>query len=249
MSLRLLYLIVIQIFGWLRLRVLLTRQRNRRFSSLNSGMPRLSRPPGASSRSKTVSACPARVGCWAAAIAAGREPITATRRRRRVQRHNPSRRVRPVDDLHLDLLDRDGIGVDPEHAGGFARRWAKPPGELGEVARGVQPVGGIPPFAPPDQVVHSGSGSAAGRRCGRTGCRSACTGLPAAPGGWARTARTPRASPQPDLGRAAGRGLARRGQEALRIGHRPHPCAAAMTASLTSRPSRSACEAADSTRL
>ena len=37
-----------------------------------------------------------------------------------------------------------------EHTGGFARRWAKPPGELRKVVGGVQPVGGITPVVPPD---------------------------------------------------------------------------------------------------
>ena len=37
-------------------------------------------PPRRSSRSKTVTSCPARVSCWAAASPAGPDPTTATRR-------------------------------------------------------------------------------------------------------------------------------------------------------------------------
>ena len=59
----------------------------------------------------------------------------------------------PVDDLHLDLLDRHRVGVDAEHAGGLARRRAEPAGELGEVVGRVQPLGRGPPVAAPDQVV------------------------------------------------------------------------------------------------
>ena len=59
-------------------RIWSSRRSRCRFSSLNAGMPYRSRPPGASSRSKTVTACPALVSCWAAASPAGPEPITAT---------------------------------------------------------------------------------------------------------------------------------------------------------------------------
>src|SRR5579864_1384242 len=59
-------------------RIWASRRSRCRFSSLNWGMPNRSRPPGASSRSKTVTACPALVSCWAAASPAGPEPITVT---------------------------------------------------------------------------------------------------------------------------------------------------------------------------
>ena len=59
-------------------RIWSSRRSRCRFSILNSGMPYRSRPPGASSRSKTVTACPALVSCWAAASPAGPEPTTAT---------------------------------------------------------------------------------------------------------------------------------------------------------------------------
>ena len=48
------------------------------FGILKSGMPYRSRPPRRSSRSKTVTAWPARVSCCAAASPAGPDPTTAT---------------------------------------------------------------------------------------------------------------------------------------------------------------------------
>src|SRR6266568_653228 len=51
-----------------------------RFSSLKSGMPYRISPPSSSSRSYTVTACPARASCCAAASPAGPEPTTATDR-------------------------------------------------------------------------------------------------------------------------------------------------------------------------
>ena len=59
----------------------------------------------------------------------------------------------PLDDRHLDLLDRDRVGVDGEHAGGFARRRADPAGELGEVVRRVQPLARVAPVATGDELV------------------------------------------------------------------------------------------------
>src|SRR6476661_245471 len=49
-----------------------------RFSILNSGMPYRRSPPMRSARSNTVTMCPARVSCCAAARPAGPEPTTAT---------------------------------------------------------------------------------------------------------------------------------------------------------------------------
>ena len=56
-----------------------------RFSILKSGTPKRSSPPPASSRSKTVTRCPARLSCCAAASPAGPEPTTATERPVRVR--------------------------------------------------------------------------------------------------------------------------------------------------------------------
>ena len=49
-----------------------------RLSSFMFGMPYISRPPGRSSRSSTVTSWPARFSCCAAVSPAGPEPITAT---------------------------------------------------------------------------------------------------------------------------------------------------------------------------
>ncbi len=58
-----------------------------------------------------------------------------------------------VDDLDLDLLDGHRVGVDAQHAGRLARRRAQPAGELREVVGGVQPLDGVVPAVPVDQVV------------------------------------------------------------------------------------------------
>ena len=85
------------------------------FSSLASGTPNRSSPPGPSSRSKTVTEWPLWLSSAATASPAGPEPITATvlpvRRVRRVGR-DPPFRVGALDDRQLDLLDRHRIVVD-----------------------------------------------------------------------------------------------------------------------------------------
>ena len=81
--------------------------------------------------------------CCAAASPAGPEPTTATRLPVFVSATTgatPALFPRAVDDLDLDLLDRDRRLVDAEHARGFARRRAQPAGELGEVVGRVQPL-------------------------------------------------------------------------------------------------------------
>ena len=132
-----------------------TRRSMYHFSSLKSGTPKRSRPPGVSSRSSTTTSWPARASCWAAARPAGPEPTTATLRpsgARRVRR-DPALLPRALDDRQLDLLDRDGVVVDGQHAGRLARRRADQPGELGEVVRRVQLVDRVAPAALVDQVV------------------------------------------------------------------------------------------------
>ena len=47
------------------------------FSILKSGIPYRNNPPTFSSRSKTVTVCPALLSCWAAANPAGPDPTTA----------------------------------------------------------------------------------------------------------------------------------------------------------------------------
>ena len=75
--------------------------------------------------------------------------------RRHLRRH-PALVPRPVDDLHLDLLDRHRVGVDAEHARRLARRRAQPAGELGEVVGGVQAIDGVAPVLAVDEVVPVG---------------------------------------------------------------------------------------------
>jgi hypothetical protein len=68
-------------------------------------------------------------------------------------RSNPPFVVRTVDDRDLDRLDRDRVVVDAKHAGAFARRRAQPPGELGEVVRGLEALERRTPPIAVDQVV------------------------------------------------------------------------------------------------
>src|SRR5690606_12712585 len=58
-----------------------------------------------------------------------------------------------VDDLLLDLLDRDRRLIDAEHARRLARCGAEPTGELREVVGRVQALDGIPVLASPREVV------------------------------------------------------------------------------------------------
>src|SRR4051812_23183060 len=71
-------------------------------------------------------------------------------------RLDPSFVPRPVDDLHLDLLDRDGIGVDAEDTRRFTWRRAQPPRELGKVVGRVQPIDRLTPVLAIDEVVPVG---------------------------------------------------------------------------------------------
>ena len=112
-----------------------------------------------SARSNTMTSWPARVSCCAAASPAGPEPTTATRLPVRTvggTRRDPALVPGPVDDLDLDLLDRDRVLVDAEHARRLARRRAEPAGELGEVVGGVQPLDRVAPVVAVDEVVPVG---------------------------------------------------------------------------------------------
>ena len=123
------------------------------------GMPYISRPPGRSSRSSTVTRWPARFSCCAAASPAGPEPITATFLPVRVAgrfRQHPAFVPAAVDDLVLDVLDRDRRLVDAEHARAFARRRADAAGELREVVGHVQAVERFAPQPAIDEVVPLG---------------------------------------------------------------------------------------------
>src|SRR5690606_25319771 len=63
---------------------------------------------------------------------------------------------RLVDDRLLDELDRYRLLVDPEHAGGLARRRAQPPGELRAVVGRVQPFDRVTPPPQAGEVVPLG---------------------------------------------------------------------------------------------
>src|SRR3954462_10747074 len=117
-----------------------------------------------SARSKTATVWPGRVSCCAAASRCRLRRGAPPRRSRtdngdglpgqslRHLRRDPALVPCPVDDLDLDLLDRDGVSIDAENATGLARRGTQPPGELREVVRRVQPLDRLAPVVAPDQV-------------------------------------------------------------------------------------------------
>ena len=126
------------------------------FSSLKSGIPYRSRPPIRSLRSYSVTACPARASCWAAAMPAGPEPTTATVRPVGVRAGNGVRRPSSTTRLMISTstcLMVTGLSEMPEHAGGLARRRAQPAGELREVVGRVQRLARVLPPLRVDQVV------------------------------------------------------------------------------------------------
>ena len=152
-----------------------------------------------SSRSNTVTRCPARFNCCAAASPAGPEPMTATRlpvRRRRQLRRDPALVERVLDDRQLDALDRDRIVVDararttPRTAPGTAGR--STPGSCWSRAADRSPSAsgcGRRGRSSPE------SGCRAGTPDGRTGCCSPCSGRPARARSAPRPADRPPASP------------------------------------------------------
>ena len=235
------------------------RRSSTAFSILNSGMPYRSSPPGSSARSNTATVWPARVSCWAAASPAGPEPTTATVlpvcHSGGCGRH-PALVPRLVDDGDLDVLDRHRVPVDPDHAGGLARRRAQPPGELREVVGRVQPLQRLVPVGPPDQVVPLRDQVA--QRAPDVAERDAA--VHAAPGLLGddrqhRPARAYRGRPRSSRGpapppAAARRPCAGRRHEALGVSHAPAPRGLhhAVGSVSSSRPSDSACSRAASTR-
>src|SRR5204863_3933204 len=68
-------------------------------------------------------------------------------------RPNPALLEGAVDDRLLDLLDRDRVVVDVEHARRLARRRADPARELGKVVGCVKRVDGVAPAVAVHQVV------------------------------------------------------------------------------------------------
>ncbi len=176
------------------------------------------------------------------------------------QRGDPALRPGPVDDLDLDLLDRDRVLVDAEHAGRLARRGAEPPGELGEVVGGVEAVDGLAPVVPVDEVVPVGDEVA--ERAAVVAERDAAVHAAArlrAHAWRSGTARRPRASPAGAPARRAAWGSSRpcfrnpvaspTNVVSLSPAPGPHTRAAAMTASSTSSPVSVARRWASSTRL
>ena len=228
-----------------------------------------------SARSNTVTVCPARVSCCAAARPAGPGADDGDRlagQTGRVDRLHPALVESVVDDLDLDLLDGHRILVDPEHAGRLTRRRAQPPGELREVVGRVQPVDGVAPAVAVDQVVPLGNQVAqrAAVVAERDTAVHAATGLrpagcPRADGPRSRTplsSRAGAAAPGAESGFPAGCA------SEIHSGHpraapvlslvdsalladcvTAQPRAASMMASLTSLPSASAAEIASSTFL
>src|SRR5215831_10347782 len=125
------------------------------FSSLNSGIPYRRRPPGRSSRSYTVTACPARelLGAGQPGRAGADDGDGLARRLLRGPRGDVTAFPGPVGDGGLDVLDRHRGLADGHHAGGLARGRAEPAGELGEVVGGVQPLARARPVVAPDEIV------------------------------------------------------------------------------------------------
>ena len=72
---------------------------------------------------------------------------------RAVRRLDPAFLPAPVDNGALDILDRDGRGVDAEDARTFAGGRADAPGEVGEIIGLVQAVQRFAPEAAINQIV------------------------------------------------------------------------------------------------
>ena len=71
--------------------------------------------------------------------------------------HHPTLVPSLVGDRHLDLLDRDRIFVDAEHAGRLARGGTDAPGELGKVVGGMESLAGLVPLLAVHEVVEVGN--------------------------------------------------------------------------------------------
>ena len=120
------------------------------------GMPYISRPPGRSARSKTVTLWPALLSWAAAESPAGPEPTTATFlpvRTGRRRRNDPPLFKAAFNDADLDVLDRNGRIDAGQRAGTFAGGRADTPGELRKVVGLVQPVQRLTPEVAINQVI------------------------------------------------------------------------------------------------
>jgi hypothetical protein len=76
---------------------------------------------------------------------------------RRHLRDDPAFAPCTVDDLDLDLLDGDSIGVDAKHTRRLAWSRAESTGELGKVIRGMQTIDGVTPMVAIHQIVPVGN--------------------------------------------------------------------------------------------
>ena len=124
------------------------------------GMPYMSKPPGRSARSNTVTRWPALFNC-AAARKPGRAGTDdgdgfAGAFLRRFG-FDPAVLPAMINDFALDVLDRDRRIVDSQHARAFARRGTDAPGELGEIIRLVQAFERFLPKAAINQIVPFGN--------------------------------------------------------------------------------------------
>ena len=127
------------------------------FSILKSGTPKRTSPPPASSRSNTVTECPARASCCAHAIPAGPEPTTATRQpvfcAAGFGCTQPSSHARLMIASSICLIVTDSPSrISSTHAASHGAGH-KPPGEVGEVVRAVELLDRLAPLVAVDEVV------------------------------------------------------------------------------------------------
>ena len=110
--------------------------------------------------SNTVTECPARFNCCAAANPAGPDPTTATRLPVRCSgrlRLDPAFAKGVLDDGLFDHLDGDRRFIDAQHASRFAGRGTDAPGEFRKIVGGVQHADGLAPAIAIDQIVPIGN--------------------------------------------------------------------------------------------
>ena len=136
--------------SWIR------RRTTSRLSSFMFGIPYISRPPGRSALSNTVTEWPARLSCTAAERPAGPEPMTATflpvRTAGASGTTQPSSHPRSMIEASMFLIVTGGV-VEPEYARAFAGRGTDTSGELREIIRLVKPFQRLAPAPAIDEVV------------------------------------------------------------------------------------------------
>jgi len=233
-----------------------SRRSSWRFSILKSGIPYRSSPPAASARSYITTVWPARVSCWAAASPAGPDPITATFLPVSLPGpggsagSQPSRQARSAISTSTCLIVT-GSALMPStqplsHGAGQSR-----PVNSGKLLVACSRSAASRQSCRRTSSFHSGMRFPSGQAEWQNGMpqsmhRPAWRSARPAPNSvytsrqsWMRTSTGRRAGvSRPVLRKPFGSAMPP-----------PHPCAAAMTASLTSRPSCSARLTAASTRL